>query len=87
MAMDRWIEITPEGAFLVSENDGWAYMRRGAQRTRAPVSITKITNPRPGSPWGNVDYTGAGFSGGISVTIEECERIRTALGSRPDSPA
>jgi hypothetical protein len=56
-AREHWIEITPSGeAFLVGENDGWVFMRRGAERSRTPVIITKVENPRPGSPRWSVWY-------------------------------
>jgi hypothetical protein len=78
-AREHWIEVTPEGAFLIGENDGWTYMRKGAQRGRTPVIVTKIADPRPGSWWRDVWYTSAYHSGAIPVAIAECEQIRAAL--------
>jgi hypothetical protein len=56
-AREHWIEITPSGeAFLVGENDGWVFLRRGAERSRTPVVILRVAGPHHGSPWWHVEY-------------------------------
>jgi hypothetical protein len=55
-ATERWLEASPEGVLLVEENDGWAYLRKGPERSRTPVVITKVEDPRAASSWGHVHY-------------------------------
>lgn len=82
-AREHWIEITPQGAFLIGENDGWVALRKGAERSRTPVIVTGIDSPRTGSPWGYVNYTCPYHSGSLAVAVAECERIRAELEALP----
>jgi hypothetical protein len=37
MSLERWFAVEDGQLFLVQENDGWTYLRRGPERFRTPV--------------------------------------------------
>ena len=85
-AREHWLEITPSGdVFLLGENDGWVFLRKGAERSRTPVIITEVKAPNPGSPWWFVWYARPNgvVTGGHSVTQEEAAVYRQWMQEHP----
>jgi len=47
-ARDKWISVTDEGKILLkSENDGWAFMRKGPQATEEEITLETVKNYYP----------------------------------------
>ncbi len=42
MSRERWIEIEDGKIMLYSENDGWSYMRDGAERSKREVTLEEL---------------------------------------------
>ena len=51
MAMDRWIEVDGNQAYLVEENDGPAFLRKGPERTMEAITILQV---KPDRTWWGV---------------------------------
>jgi hypothetical protein len=82
MAMDRWLEVSSVGIFLVEENDGWAYLRKGPEQTRTEVVLTAVDDPGPGEQWGRVHYelvSRRGSSGFLGIPAKACGEYRRWL--------
>jgi hypothetical protein len=78
-AREAWLEVEGDQVILISENDGWVYLRRGAERHREPVRITKVDEHEP---WWMVWYDPIdphSNGGGLSVTKAEGERWKEWL--------
>jgi hypothetical protein len=81
-ATESWISITEEGAFLVTENDGWVYLRRGPERSRVPVVIVEIADPQPGEHWGRISYaktTAGPVAGWLSINADQAAAYRRRM--------
>lgn len=43
--MERWVIVNEDGSLILhSENDGWAYMKKGPEATDEPVTLEELKN-------------------------------------------
>jgi hypothetical protein len=79
-AREHWLTAEGDKVVLVSENDGWTYLRRGPERFRELVAVTEIEIREP---WSSVSYQAEGYSGALSVTRAEAERWQQWVATHP----
>jgi hypothetical protein len=71
MSSESWLEVQGNQVMLISENDGWSFLRRGPERDTTPVIIAGVEINGPRS---RVWYRAGGYRGVLTVSSVEAER-------------